>query len=281
MKTKSILASLILAASAALAGPEAMLSSGLIHPDIIQQIKGELQLSADQEARMSAILIEARAKGEPAEAEAKEQQRALNELLRQPGTTADAASAQLAKTLECEAAVKQLQLRSLIALRDVLTPEQQKKALTLSAPKAAAKSDIEARVSTKAGKLRAAVEALGEKPTEAMQFRGGEIEKMIKAGDWLSADAALDKLIADSGADEPADDSPAPDFSKFDAGDTDPDALKARFESVKERAQEIISIPLMRKFLKAKDAFDAAKAAEDAAAVGRIMTWAEEQLKDK
>jgi hypothetical protein len=202
-------------------------------------------------------------------------------MLRQPETTADSASGQLSKVLESEAAIKQLQLRTLIALRDVLTPEQQKKAQSLSIPKLAVKTDLESQVKAKADKLKAAVDALGEHPTEAMKYRGEEIMNLIKSGDLKAADAALDKLIVDSGVNEPEEKSAAPDFSTFETGDTNLDALGTRFEAVKEGAQEIVSIPLMRQFLKAKEAFEAAKAAEDAAAVGRVLTWAEQQLAKK
>ncbi len=276
---KHILITLALASSA-FAGPEKWLQGSLISPEIIQQIKPELQLTADQETKMTSLVTEARAKGEPMESALKEQQQVLNQMLRQPEVTADTASAQLTKVLESEAAFKQLQLRTLIALRDLLTPEQQKKAHSLSIPKVAEKSDLESQVTAKAAKLKAAVDALG-KPTEAMTYRGEEVMKLIKSGDLKAADAALDKLIADSGVNEPEEKSAAPDFSKFETGNTNLDALRDRFEAVKDGAQEIVSIPLMRQFLKAKDAFEAAKASEDAVAVGRVLTWAEQQLAKK
>lgn len=279
---KHLVLTLILTATTAFAAPEDLLKAGLLSPEIIQKIKPELELTAEQESKMTAIVSEAREKGSSAESALKEQQKTLHQMLREPSTTADAASAVLTKVLASEGEVKQLQLRTLIALRDVLTPEQQKKAAKLSLSKAVVQSsDLEASVKAKANKLRAAVDALGEKPTEAMAYRGQEIETMIKNGDWTSADAALDSLIKDSGVNEPEEASAAPDFSAFEPGDTNLDALQSRFETVKERAQEIISIPVMRRMLKAKEAFESAKAAQDAEAVGRILTFAEKELDKK
>lgn len=279
---KHLVLALILTAATAFAAPEDLLKAGLLSPEIIQKIKPELELSAEQESKMTAIVSEAREKGSSVESALKEQQKTLHQMLREPSTTADAASAVLTKVLASEGEVKQLQLRTLIALRDVLTPEQQKKAAKLSLSKAVVQSsDLEASVKAKANKLRAAVDALMEKPTEAMAYRGEEIETMIKNGDWTSADAALDSLIKDSGVNEPEEASAAPDFSSFEPGDTNLDALQSRFESVKERAQEIISIPVMRRMLKAKEAFETAKAAQDAEAVGRILTYAEKELDKK
>jgi Spy/CpxP family protein refolding chaperone len=279
---KHLALTLLLTATTAFAAPEDLLKAGLLSPEIIQKIKPELELTAEQESKMTAIVSEAREKGSSVESAFKEQQKTLHQMLRDPSTTADAASAVLTKVLASEGEVKQLQLRTLIALRDVLTPEQQKKAAKLSLSKAVAQStDLEASVKAKANKLRAAVDAIAEKPTEAMAYRGEEIETMIKNGDWASADAALDVLIKDSGINEPEEASAAPDFSTFEPGDTNLDALQSRFETVKERAQEIISIPIMRRMLKAKEAFETAKAAQDAEAVGRILTFAEKELDKK
>ena len=279
---KHLALTLILTAATAFAAPEDLLKAGLLSPEIIQKIKPELELTAEQESKMTAIVSEAREKGSSVESAFKEQQKKLHQMLREPSTTADAASAVLTKVLASEGEVKQLQLRTLIALRDVLTPAQQKKAAKLSLSKAVVQSsDLEASVKAKANKLRAAVDAIAEKPTEAMAYRGQEIETMIKNGDWTSADAALDSLIKDSGVNEPEEASAAPDFSAFEPGDTNLDALQSRFETVKERAQEIISIPVMRRMLKAKEAFETAKAAQDAEAVGRILTFAEKELDKK
>lgn len=279
---KHLVLTLILTAATAFAAPEDLLKAGLLSPEIIQKIKPELELTAEQESKMTAIVSEAREKGSSVESAFKEQQKTLHQMLREPSTTADAASAVLTKVLASEGEVKQLQLRTLIALRDVLTPAQQKKAAKLSLSKAVVQSsDLEASVKAKANKLRAAVDALMEKPTEAMAYRGEEIETMIKNGDWTSADAALDSLIKDSGVNEPEEASVAPDFSTFEPGDTNLDALQSRFETVKERAQEIISIPVMRRMLKAKEAFETAKAAQNAEAVGRILTFAEKELDKK
>ncbi|MFM2166814.1 MAG: hypothetical protein RIS79_1185 [Verrucomicrobiota bacterium] len=280
---KHLILTLLVSATAAFAGPEQLLNAGLLSPEIIQQIKPELGLTAEQEAKMKTLLTEAKAKGAGTESALKEQQKTLQQMLRDPSTTVETASDMLGKVLTSEGEVKQLQLRTLLALRDVLTPEQQKKAvkLTLASKAVSAKSDLQSTVRAKANKLRTAVDALMEKPTEAMAYRGGEIETMIKNGDWTSADAALDMLIQDSGLNEPEEASAAPDFSTFEPGDTNLDALQSRFETVKERAQAIISIPVMRRMLKAKEAFETAKAAQDAEAVGRILTFAEKELDEQ
>ena len=281
---KNIVCSLLLftAAASQAANVEDWLKSGLLHPDLIASVRDELALSEEQQTKLNAQLGETRKQAEPLEQAVKEQQKALNHLLRDAGTTADAASAQLAKLIEAEAAVKQLQLRTLISIRDVLTPEQLQKAQKLGPPKMAAAArggDLESKMKEKAGKLRAAVEALGIPPTEAMKARGGEIEQLIKSGQFAEADAALDKLIEDSHFKELEAEADKVDFSKFEPGNTDVETLRQRFEALQVAGQEIINLPLLREMIQAKEAFEEAKAAQDAEKVGRILTYAEGKVK--
>ena len=173
--------------------------------------------------------------------------------------------------------MKQLQLRTLIQLRDLMTPKQQKKAMTLALQKNVNKGDLEARVKTKAEKLRAAVDSLGIKATQAMSERGGEIESMIRGGEWTQAEQALDKLIIESGTNEP-ETTEALDFSKYETGNVDLEVLRQRLDNVQANAQSIISLPLIRQFIKAKEALEQAKSAQDAELVGRILTWGESKL---
>jgi Spy/CpxP family protein refolding chaperone len=273
---KSILI-LLSTAILSFAGPDAWLQSGLVTPETINSLKSELDLTAEQEEKMQSIVTAARSEGEPLEKAVREQQKVLNDLLRNRETTTDSASAALTKLLEAEAPVKQLQLRALIQLRDVLTPEQQKNAVKLAPGRVAKNDGIELRVKQKAEKLRAAVESLGVKPTNAMSERGAEIEAMIRAGDWKTADAAIDKLSQESGADEPETTAEL-DFAQFEPGNVDLEVLKERYQTVQDKGQSVISIPMVRQFLKAKEAFEAAKEAQDAEKIGRILTWAEQQL---
>lgn len=281
---KNIVCSLLLLYVSALpaANVEDWLKSGLLHPDLIASVRDELALTDEQQTKLNAQLGEARKQAEPLEEAVKQQQKALNHLLRDAGTTADAASAQLAKLLEAESAVKHLQLRTLIGIRDVLTPEQLQKAQKHGPPRMAAASrggDLEAKVNEKAGKLKAAVEALGIPPTEAMKTRGGEIEQLIKGGRMAEADAALDKLIEDSHFKELEAEPDQVDFSKFEPGSTDLETLRQRFEALQVAGQEIINLPLLREMLQAKKAFEEAKEAQDAEKVGRILTYAEGKVK--
>jgi len=271
---------LIATASLHAANVEDWLKNGLLHPDLLASVRDELALTEDQQTKLNAQLTEARQKAEPLEQVVKEQQKALNHLLNDTTTSTEAASTQLTKLLEAEAAVKQLQLRTLIGVRDVLTPEQLGKAKKLGPPKmAAAKGTSESAVMAKANQLRAAVEALGVPPTEAMKTRGAEIEALIKSGELGAADLALDKLIEDSHFKELEAEAEVVDFSKFETGSADLESLRQRFEAVQEAGREVLSLPLLRQMIQAKKTFEEAKEAQNAELVGRILTYVEGKLK--
>ncbi len=279
---KTLVCSLLLLTAAHLpaAQVEDWLKSGLLHPDLISSVRDQLALTEEQQSKLNAQLSEARAQAEPLEQAVKEHKKALNQLLKDRTSTAEAAAAQLSKLLEAEGAIKQLQLRTLIGVRDVLTPEQLAKAQKLNPPgQTSLGAGLEARVHEKAHKLRAAVESLGIPPTEAMKFRGEEIEGLIKNGQFGDADAKLDDLIKDSHFKELEAEVEKVDFSKFEPGSTDLETLRERFERLQVAGQEIISLPLLREMLQAKTAFEAAKEAQDAEKVGRILTYAEGKLK--
>lgn len=257
---------------------EDWLESGLLHPDLIASMRDELELTDDQQTKLTAQLGEAREVAEPLELEVKAQKKALHDLLKQPGTGADAAAARLAKLIEAEAAVKQLQLRTLIGVRDLLTPGQRQKARGLTPPKMAVKEDLEAGLDKKAGQLRKALESLGIPPTEAMKERGDDIQALVKSGQFAAAAAALDRLIEDSHFKELEAEPDEIDFTQFEPGSTDLDSLRERYEVVQVAGQQVISLPLVRELLQAKEAFEEAKAAQDAEKVGRILTFVEEKL---
>lgn len=277
---KIILFSLVLAtASLPAAQVEEWLQSGMLHPDLIASVREKLSLTEQQQSKLNSQLSAARAQAEPLEKAVQAEKKMLAQLLQDPSTSADVAAGQLTKLLDAEAAIKQLQLRTLISVRDVLTPEQLAKAKKLGPPKTVRGTGLEGEVKEKAGKLRAAVEAIGVPPTEAMKYRGGEIEQLIKSGQLSEANTKLDQLIEDSHFKELEVEVEKVDFAKFEPGNTDLESLKERFERLQMAGQEILSLPLLREMVQAKEAFEAAKEAQDADKVGRILTYVEGRLK--
>lgn len=286
MKTLAFFALFATATLAPAANVDEWLKSGLLRPEFISSVQDELALTPEQQAQMIDQVNTARPQAEPLERAVKDEQKALNLLLQDSLASADAASKQLAKLMEVEAALKQLQLRVLIGLRDVLTPEQRLKARKLALQKNGDAKPLlpmpaneETKLMAKVGRLKSALEILGTPPTDAMKQRGEEIEALIKKGEAKAADAALDELIADSHLEELEVEPDEVDFAKFEPGSTDVESLKQRFEEIKKAAADIISLPLLRQLLQAKEAFEEAKAAQDAEKVGRILSYVEGKLR--
>ncbi len=269
--------SIIALALSAQAGPEAWLQHGLIMPETIANLRAELELTSDQETKMLAIVNEAKAAAEPLEAAVKQALKTFNAALKNRETSAAAAESALTQLLKTEAPVKQLQLRTLIQLRDSMTPEQQKKAMQLSSSKLVKKIDLAPSVRAKAEKLKVAVDSLGIKATQAMTKREAEIEVLIRQGKWAMADEELEKLTQESGVDKP-ESTELPDFTQEQPGNVDVEVLKQRLADVQAKAETIISLPLIRQFIQAKKALEEAKEEQDAERVGRILTWGERQL---
>lgn len=270
---------LFVSPAASRAGVDTWLQGGLLTPELITALKDDLALSPEQESRMQAALENVRAEAASLETAFKEKQREFNQMLRQPDTTQEQAAAALTRLLEAESPLKQLQLRLLLQMRDLLSPEQQRKAVALAPGKLNRQADLEGRVRAKATRLRAAVETLGIPPTTAMKDRGAEVESLIRANKLSEADKALDKLISEGGLDSPAEKDTTPDFATQDPGAVDVDTLRERYTRVHEAADRLVSIPKIRRLLLAREALEEAKAREDAEGVGRILTWAEAQLK--
>lgn len=252
-------------------------ASGLPKMESLDQARELLGLSAEQEDAIMRILASAKEEAGPLEQTVREQEAAFARTMRDVAVSPDDAEKALAKLLDAEAAVKRVQLKAMIDLRKKLTAEQLKKLAALSAQQNP--GTVPPELMAKVERLKKALESLGTTPTPAMKERGEAVSALLKEGKVDEAEKALDKLTADSGVAEfEAGPAAAVDYTKYATGDTEIPALQARFEAVSEKAKEVVSLPLLRDLLQTKDAFENAKANQDAVLVGRILTYAEQRL---
>jgi len=250
---------------------------GLVTPESLAAHRAALELTAEQESQLSQIYESAKAEADSLEAAIRSEEQELKDLLKTDSLSPEAADAQLQDLLEAEAKFKRLQLKTLVTLRSALTPEQLAKAIKLAGQNREETAALESRIEAKADRLKAAFEELDLTPPIALEMRGTEIMEMVRRFELTEADQALDALMAETGIDEVGDTEPI-DFSEQDPGDIDLEVLKQRYEKVTEAAEKVISLPLLRQLVKGRDALELAKQNEDAAQVGRILTWAEKKL---
>ncbi len=252
-----------------------LVRTGLVLPDTVLQHQSEIGISSEQADHLRKLYADAQQEGKGLEAAVKEQQQAFDAAVKNPETTPAAASEQLKQLLEAEAALKQLQLRTLLKLRDELSPEQRTRALKLGTEDAITSDPIEARLREKGMKLKAAFEAIGVPPPEALKTKGEALEALVKEGRLSEAEKALDALIKETGLDEIAATPTAVDFGKYEPGTTDLPALQDRYTAVRTKAGKVIYLPTLRLLAQGRDELEKAKTAEDATRVARILTWAE------
>lgn len=273
MKPILVATALVLASSVA----PALDLRRLVQPDTLTAHRETLAFTAEQEAELTRLYESAKAEAAPLEEAVRTEETSLDETLRAATLEPGAAEAKFAKLLEAESALKQLQFKTLLALRAVLTPEQVEKAAELASRDFQANAPLMATIESKARRLKDAFDALEIKPGPVLESKGEHIRGLIESGDLVAADAALDALGKEAGIDEPIDEATI-DFSQQSPGDADPTVLESRFLAVEAAAKEVTFLPKLRQLLQARDAFEAAKSAEDAEGVGRVLTWAENLL---
>lgn len=249
----------------------------LVTPDTLMSFRDALGFTPEQEAELSRIYETAKTEAESLEEAVRAEEEALNEKLRSEALDSAAVEANFDALLAAETKLKQLQFKTLLALRAVLTPEQIAKAVALESGVRMEVDPLKTRIEEKAERLRIAFEVLGVKPRPELVAEAEEIRILIRTADYKTADEKLDALGKKVGIDE-ADDDATIDFSQQEPGATDLPTLESRYQAVENAAQRVIHFPTIRKLLQARDALEAAKSAEDAEAVGRVLTWAEQLL---
>jgi len=267
----ALLVSTLLPASAVSPVPqEDLFRLGYAPPEIAYAHRDALGLSPEQQERLATVFDTSRFEMSDLESAVTQRGRELEAIVSSGTPSAEEAEASLNRLLEAEAAVKRLQLRTILGVNALLSREQRDQAIALAQREAACEAEFDA----KSEKFRAAFESLGIKPTPALEERAQAITRLADEGKFEAALAALEAAAAETGIHDPGAVDPV-DFTRFEAGDTDLDALRRRYEAVERRVERVYQITQLRQLVQARDGLEAAKAAEDAVAAGRILTWAE------
>lgn len=243
---------------------------GFTPPELIKIHLDELGLDSAQREKFTKIIGETEASLPALQASVKEVGTALESAVTAASPDPGEAEAILNRLLAAEASVKRLQFRTILGIHSLLSPGQRAKALEL------AKKDVELEASTRelAERFRTAIDSLGVKPTQAIQERGDQIKPLLEAGKFAAALEALQAAAKEFGLDEPLADQSL-DFSQYSPGITELTQLQQRYSDVEQRIQRVLHLPLLKQLVQAHAELESAKSAQDAVAVGRILTWAE------
>lgn len=252
-------------------------SHQLISPATIDKHIEEFSLTIEQIDKLKGIREKAEEGFRPLEEAVRREEQVVDAILQSESIAQVEAAEKFTALLEAEKAAKQQQFTTYLALREVLTPDQLARAVILARGDRESRVPLEVRVQGKAERLKAAFDELGVKPPSSLQARGEAIMELIRVGQLEEADLALDELAQDVGLDEPTDETII-DFSVVDPGATDSETLKDRLDAVQYAAEQVTSLPMLRRLVQARDALEKAKATEDADLAGRILTWGEQTL---
>jgi Spy/CpxP family protein refolding chaperone len=252
-------------------------SHQLISPATIHNHIEEFSLTIEQIDKLKSIREKAEEGFRPLEEAVRREEQAVDAILQSELIAPDEAKVKFTALLKAEQAAKQQQFTTYLALREVLTPDQLARAVILARGDRESRVPLEVRVQGKAERLKAAFDELGIKPPSGLRARGEAIMELIRVGQLEEADLALDELAKDVGLDEP-NDATVIDFSLVDPGATDSETLKDRLDAVQSAAEQVTSLPMLRRLVQARDAMEKAKATEDADLAGRILTWGEQTL---
>jgi Spy/CpxP family protein refolding chaperone len=261
---------------AAAASSDPMRALTAFRPELIAKHREALAITPEQEAKLHDLLQEHQGKAEGYEKVLRSEAEKLGAVLSSTDD-ADAAAEQLRKLLEAEASIKVVHLRALISVRSVLNQTQREKALSLASAHDETASAFEARVREKIARLHEAASGLRGMMPPAISKRGEEVGQLIRAMRFSDAEAAIDRLIRDTGLNDTAP-VEVPEFSKESMGNVELEELKGRLKAVEEKAKTVIHLPTLRQLVAAKEAIDEAKNAQDAIQIGKILTWAERIL---
>jgi hypothetical protein len=267
----SLLSSLAPTSAAPSIATNDLLRLGLTPPEAILRHFDELQLPEEQKKKLTEVYEAAKMQSESLEADIAKQRALLEAAVSNAASTVEESEAALNALLEAEAAVKRLQLRTIVGMNQILDATQRSQAIALAKRDAELQPVIEGKIA----KIKSAIAALGFEPSQAIQERGQAIEHLLANGQTEAANQALDAAISDLGLDEDPAAIGKIDFTSFEPGDTDPGSLERRFHAVDRQVQSVLKLATLRQFMQAHDALEAAKQAEDAMAAGRVLTWAE------
>ena len=195
-----------------------------------------LRLSDDQMRELQRIAEGMRGPAEKLEAEMRDRGRALHEIISRNPVDADAAMERFKAVLQAENEMKALQFRSRIAMRRVLTPEQNEKAQRLAASErppsgGSGAAEIQEKLQLVRQEIRRRSPG-GEPPREALEMIE-RIEQAVRQGHLQEAGKQLDSILGHLRKERGESDARRPDG----AAQSQPDGLEQRMRHISELAK--------------------------------------------
>src|SRR5437773_6236217 len=188
--------------------PSDTIAEQVFPPEMLQQARQEIGFTEAQQDWLRQKIEEVSARAQELQQRLQREVEALAEVAKPDRVEEAKLLAQLDKVLDAERAVKRLQLATLVAIKNQLTPEQQARLRSLrvqlvaqAGEAASQQAALKTRLEVKITRIHAAVQQWqegGGDPSAVGQIMQ-EFEPLMKQGKHKEAEAVLDRALSELG----------------------------------------------------------------------------------
>lgn len=168
-------------------------------PELVLMARAHIALTQEQQEAFRARIEKAQPRSDELRAKLERETAALATLVKKDRADEAAVIAQLDKVLDVEREVKHLHVGLAVAIKNLLTPEQQAKLRELA--KGGAEQlgeDTRKRLTEKVERVKAAASKMaegGNDPSEILKAMEEQFKPLMDAGKVIEAEAVLDRVL--------------------------------------------------------------------------------------
>lgn len=159
-------------------------------PELVMLTRGQLALTADQEQTLRECMEKTQRRGEELRAKSERETTALAALAKQPQVDEAAMGAQLDRVLDVEREAKHVQLGLLMAVRILLTPQQQAQFRNIETASQHVPEKIE-----RVKEIAQAWEKAGRDTSSIAMAMDEKVRPLVEAGKFIEAETELNRPI--------------------------------------------------------------------------------------